>query len=827
MPKSKVTRRWDQGYVDSRPAEDLRDGEMDLATGVVYKPGNAREAFKVDGRSEHGDTLQAEAVDGIALCQFDAGGTDSLVAISNSNLYLDASVNGTFDGGTTIAGIDTLSAAHANNNWYLGMRAANRVLQSDGTLRSMGLNPAIEQLTLTVNKDSDTTGPVRPTSHTNVAGTFSNSANVWDTGTDALDTFGFATVNSTVTSLITTFEGFAADPSPPADRFLRIVWSLDDGPLGKGGQIGLQWRDITIQIEMNETASPGPGTWVTVLLLNISGSGTADPYYGKQTTTAALGSGDLGTPADNFRVRTTMTYNDGSLQSNLKIYDIQVIGDPESTVVQDIVNLTYTYTEFDESTGLESVPAEPVSTGAQTDVLSIELGFPSAALNSTTTHWRVYRTDDGGSEGNLALIATVDVSESVYPDLFEIATSDQPAQVIDVVTIISAGAVTTYFRNYPPPALRRVTYYKGSLVGLTDDNLRAMFYSEPGFPEYWPETNVVETFNLPQHDELVDLAEVGGSLVVAGKDYMLRMDDLPQVIGSEFIASEVVTIRGAPGCVGDYAMTTVSYRGFGHVAWISAEDGILVTDGHRYESISDDLDWSKFEGMDKSGWVLEWLPTLNSLLFAYEDPNTGSGLNDRFYLLSLDKAHVKSEGRAKISGPHYGRIGCTTVGQISGTTKIFSGFSQGSIDPNAGKVYLEFDSAVGVDDSESYLGSGNGDQLRLEVQDGYRYGPGLSAYSVVDGFLRFTSFGAGQTATLTYTTRRDESEFENATAVTVDMAITDTDFKSIREQIEISDQGEAHKIHFLHTGDTGGNAGSLIEFILNIIVQGDEGEVGV
>ena len=69
MPQ--LTRRYNQGAVDSRGRDSLKPGEMQEATGVVYKPGDPHRAHKIDGRSTFGDTSTAVSVDGLELLKYD------------------------------------------------------------------------------------------------------------------------------------------------------------------------------------------------------------------------------------------------------------------------------------------------------------------------------------------------------------------------------------------------------------------------------------------------------------------------------------------------------------------------------------------------------------------------------------------------------------------------------------------------------------------------------------------------------------------------------------------------------------------------------------
>ena len=82
-----IQRLYNGGYVTARDRALLAPNELQLATGIYYKPGDPTRAHKLPGRTEFGDTTTAAKVSGIAIAQFDSGGTDYLLALSSGKLY--------------------------------------------------------------------------------------------------------------------------------------------------------------------------------------------------------------------------------------------------------------------------------------------------------------------------------------------------------------------------------------------------------------------------------------------------------------------------------------------------------------------------------------------------------------------------------------------------------------------------------------------------------------------------------------------------------------------------------------------------------------------
>ena len=171
-----------------------------------------------------------------------------------------------------------------------------------------------------------------------------------------------------------------------------------------------------------------------------------------------------------------------------------------------------------------------------------------------------------------------------------------------------------------------------------------------------------------------------------------------------FIASEIAGVSGAPGVVGPKADCKVAYLGQSWVAWISNEDGIIVTDGHSWRTISDDIRWQQFAAFDKSGWVLTWLQHLNMLRMDYS--TTGAATNDHYFLLHLHRDHLKEDSRAKVTGLHVGAVASVATALVAGVVRFYSGSSVGAPD-----VFLEYDPNTGTDAQTTSAGTTAGGNL--------------------------------------------------------------------------------------------------------------------
>jgi hypothetical protein len=527
--------------------------------------------------------------------------------------------------------------------------------------------------------------------------------------------------------------------------------------------------------------------------------------HSKEWATADLTDGPT-LDLDQVQVRVTAGYTVGTKEVTFLVHDIKV-QDTGASADKTATSIKYSYTEWDDTNGNESIPAPELADVAFTSKASVTLTLPSAAVNSTATHWRIYRSPDKGTTYQMGVIATIDIGETTYIDDF-LQDSDgvdyQPPLLAPFVEFTADGGSVRTYRDAEPPALKRIAYFKGGLVGLPLDDTRALAYAAPGFPESWPNFYRITKFPFPENDNLLDLAEVGDTLVMAAKQVMIRMDEVPQSVAGTFIAAEAKAIAGAPGCVGADGLTVVNYRGVSHAAWISPENGVLVTDGHKWDSISDDLDWTQFDGFDKSGWVLHYLKHWRVLVLAYS--STSGGTNDQYFLLHIDKDHVKDNGQAKITGPHYGDITHIVSGQVSNTTRVYEGH------PTDGKVYLNFNSSTGADSSLAYNASGNSPMI---LKGPRRYEAKNRAYTALDGFLYHSDFGTGQTVSLKYEVGRDASGSSSSRTQSVSLA------GQQYHQFDVARAGLWHEETLTHTGTGTGKIG---EMTIRARVQGDEGE---
>jgi len=357
--------------------------------------------------------------------------------------------------------------------------------------------------------------------------------------------------------------------------------------------------------------------------------------------------------------------------------------------------------------------------------------------------------------------------------------------VLRMIAATAAGTSLYFPMDAPPPSFRYLFTHRGRLIGFGSTANRALYYSEPGFPESWPENNFFANFPMQEHDDLVAGGSVGDVMVLACQDVIITMLDVPAWIDGQFRATQATALRGAPGCVGAQAFTTYSVSGEARAAWVSSF-GVYVTDGHTVRRISDDMDWTADTWVaNLSTAVLHWDKKRQSLLLFVD--SDGDGVNDIWWQFHMLPEHQKWNGMPKIGGPNYGDVACVASGNVAGTYRVWSGHFSNGI------VYLEDDGTT--DTSQAYSGT----QVPFNPITPRMYGEFVSDrmvwrdWATYKAMLRHTSAGSG-TITVDWTTGRDASGVTQSVTKTPSLVGQDAD------EFYVGLGGQWAEVELTHTG---------------------------
>jgi len=488
-----LTLTYDKGLNTAKDESSLDNGEMVQATGVFYKPGDQR-AHKIGGVTEFADTSSAKRIDGTALLQFDSGGTDKVVALSDRVLYsANLSTTGASGTFTTLkSGLGTLatslSAAQFNDKQYLALGAENLAVKSDGTTHKMGMSAPTGTLT-----GAATLGTIliRPSSN---GGTYSDPANAYDTD---LATYAHTTLSAAATSTETFSWSGTGDTG--SARVLAVKYALSGFPVLPEYPSDGDFDDVGGTFDSGFTAkikfeiSENNGSSFTTVLEQTRSQATGELYAQFDVTDALEING-------NLQLKVSLQYLTGDTNASLFIYDLNVNDGGTGANITVTTGVFYAVSEFDENESdngpaiYSAIIGPTALDGTKNSVL---LTFPTAG-NTRATHWKIWRTTDGGSiPSGLGLIDTKPIASTTYIDRF--AKFDKDTQALPLYPLLrtlsqqdATSIAPIYFpQDSPPRRFVRLRTYEGSLVGLSAEETRKLWYSMAGKPQSWPEINVI------------------------------------------------------------------------------------------------------------------------------------------------------------------------------------------------------------------------------------------------------------------------------------------------------------------------------------------------
>jgi len=789
---SPVRIRFDQGLVTARDRADLRLGEMQVATGGFYKVGDPARIHKIGGRANSGSTTPNSAtgtgteVKGLYLAQFDTGGTDLLLALSGTAIYRKNPTAGAGNWGTTlVTGLSSaatnLSGVHYNNRHYFcDGQDLNLVLESDGTTRTMGMQPPNVAPIAGVS----TVALVQARANTADAVTDYTLAEDWQNVAGAIDadpeTFSYVTVGK-------------------ADIFATAkeqVWNFTASDTNAGRRLEVVYRVTTGHLRGNLGEDIGSGGGRkgrfrvrAIITYTTDGSTYANTLVNAVLERSMNGPMTLQVPisvnSNLVKVKCSLTWLSKGDPVQLQIADVRIARGGAAANITPTTGFYYAYTELDFERNQEST-ASPVSlivgTGSTFNLVTVTL--PSAAQNSRATHWRIYRTPDGGTApSQLGLIAEIPIAQTTYADGFTIAFDFQASPIIRLLTTQAAGGTLYIPFDAPPPTCKVFFTHRGRLLGIPATSDRSLAYSEPGFPESWPEINADSDFPLKESDRLVTAVSLGDTIVAFCTNTVVTLLDVPSWTDGTFRTTPKSTLANAPGCVGQDAVTTFTTGGGMLAAWVSRV-GIYVTDGHSARRISDDQNWGA-QATNTNSQVLHWDTNRQCLVYSYD--STGSGANDRFMLIHMAPEHQKENGLPLWTGPHYGAVASAASGFVSGIHRIWGGNF-------TGEIFVEDSGTTDVDQTYSST------QVPLILLTGRLYGdtlaPALSwrDWGAYKARLRHTAAGGAETVSVQWTTGRD------GTGTTQVVTKTPSIVSQQANEFYVGLGGEWAEVQLTHTG---------------------------
>lgn len=415
----------------------------------------------------------------------------------------------------------------------------------------------------------------------------------------------------------------------------------------------------------------------------------------------------------------------------------------------------YWVTEYDATNDVESAV---VASGATLSVTvtddTVTITKP-ATVNTSATHWRLYRTKTLGAFPIGWLVATVAIGTTTYAD----STTDAALVLLAPYPIVTLNGASEG-RNHPPPVFRSLTTFEGSLAGVSTG--RSLYWSETGTPHYFP-----VSYEMPFRPTFGGttrcVRSIGRSVIVFFDNEAFRVNFLPKELDATFdtgVAQERMCNFGTPSQNG-----AVSFSGWGGVQMLffASRQGPMLTDGNSVDRAVRAIDWPNtvdLENLDRC--VALDNPDMWRIELYYPTSDTTLWRCLHFY---YEPYRTTAEGgfpELVWTGPH--RVpGPGVYVTVDGIHRVYTGSRTTS-----GSVYLE-DS--GYEDAADLVDAAG--TVNFKMRTGRIYPVGINGETTAKRvFIHKQSTGTG-TFTTAVTAQR-ESTGTTAINVNVDAVAADS-----------------------------------------------------
>lgn len=571
LPVTSVKYDINQGLNDAKAASDLEAGMLTAAQGIYYKRGSD-EAFFKSGRAAYNETTLG-IPGGLYYCEF-TNATNQIVARAGSAFY---SGTAALTSAWTTLGTDL----DPNPLGLWGTFANGRYLFNDGVTRPWiyefradtstylyrraGLDPPTEQPTVTPQVDSGGGDQIILTSATassNGDKQFAHASNFVDG--DA-NTYANVTIND-------------------GGNVARI---FAVGFTGTGAGVRTDW----IIAATYETGAENGGRSTTRVDYTTDGGTnytnyeTVNDIQSKHTVQISL----LGQSLDsaNLGIRIVHTKNGNAGKSSCLAYDARAFntaGSGNNTVADGLI---YWVTEKVDYLGIESVAGpRSSSTGPITAASTVQISLPATPVNALTTHYVVYRTENGGAFPTGTAVGTYAIGT---PYAYDNGPLNQIASTNTYGAFTVAGLF--YERDIVPPTATVMATYQNLICVAPVATPGKIRYSAPDFTESFPLINVINMAS-DRDDTIQALVPLSSQLGVFMKGRCRRIDHLPLPSDPTFdVAPEDFAPDHGLESKKGWAYFVPPGGLHSHIAYC-ARDGIRVTDLYSTTIVTNNLDWA-------------------------------------------------------------------------------------------------------------------------------------------------------------------------------------------------------------------------------------------
>src|SRR3990170_3620679 len=256
---------------------------------------------------------------------------------------------------------------------------------------------------------------------------------------------------------------------------------------------------------------------------------------------------------------------------------------PTSAFIAGALTGTFVYwtTELDNTNGVESA-----FTGTGLTVVPAAQGVritKPATVNTSATHWRVYRTIDTGAYPTAWLLSTVVIGTTTYDD----TTTDADLVLNAAYPTVTINDLSESM-NAEPPVLRSMATFQGSLCGVAG---RSLYWSETAEPHAFP-ASFEMTFRPIFGGQARCVRRLGDVLIVLFDNEHYRVNYLPKAADSFFDAGVAQEWAGNFGTPSPNGAAAFSGWGGSPILFYASRNGPMLTDGNASDRAVLAIDWA-------------------------------------------------------------------------------------------------------------------------------------------------------------------------------------------------------------------------------------------
>ena len=305
-------------------------------------------------------------------------------------------------------------------------------------------------------------------------------------------------------------------------------------------------------------------------------------------------------------------------------------------------------------------------------------------VNSDTTHWAAFATAANGTFPVGGEIGEANIATSYIDDTRTGTDPGIPSGgTYQTVSVTLQGIVELFSKNGPAPIATTGDVLENSVLLNDVTNPRRIVWSFTDEPDVFPFIFFFD-FQTKDHDTVKVIRRVGTVGVVLLSEGAWRINTIPTPEDSAFTPERaIVPIDGAFGTVNSTAATTFSFGDSERLAYVSPY-GLTVTDGFRWDVLTDDMDWDAEVNksfLDRIRLVNN--PTLYRLEMIYVPAGETDPTKTKTALLHYHPSHAKQSVagglRAKMTWPISRDARSVTFEQTGGRGYLLSGNEDGNI----------------------------------------------------------------------------------------------------------------------------------------------------